>query len=93
MPSFVTEAWKNNHYVVQASPRETAWGEVVCLMIRRNDAAPIRSWVEMQRIKNSLVGPERVAVEVYPAESKLIDAANMYHLWVLPAGFQLPFSL
>lgn len=26
-------------------------------------------------------------------KSNLVDQANVYHLWVLPAGFQLPFGL
>jgi hypothetical protein len=47
----------------------------------------------MQRIKNELAGPERVAVEVYPPVSQLVDHANMYHLWVFEAGFALPFGL
>ena len=36
---------------------------------------------------------DRVAVEVYPPESQLVDDADLYHLWVLPAGFELPFGL
>jgi hypothetical protein len=53
----------------------------------------VRSWADMQRIKNELVGPERVAVEVFPPVSELVDQANIAHLWVLPEGFALPFSL
>ena len=36
---------------------------------------------------------ERVGVEVFPAESKLVDDANLRHLWVYPAGHQLGFGL
>lgn len=50
-------------------------------------------WRDAQRVKNELVGQDRVAVEVYPAQMEVADEANMFHLWVLPAGFQLPFSL
>ena len=49
------------------------------------------SWREAQRIKNELAGPDATAVEVYPPEAEVVDAAPMYHLWVLPAP--LPFSL
>ncbi|WBU27632.1 hypothetical protein OOZ54_13260 [Rhodopseudomonas palustris] len=49
------------------------------------------TWREMQRIKDELAGPEQTAVEVYPPAAEVIDAANMFHLWVLPAP--LPFSL
>lgn len=62
------------------------------LSIKRNDRAPVRDWRLFQRIKNELCGPEREAVEIYPAESRLVDEANQYHLWVLPDGVQLPFG-
>jgi hypothetical protein len=47
----------------------------------------------MQRVKNELVGAGRVGIEVFPAQADVVDAANMFHIWVLPEGFQLPFSL
>lgn len=83
----------NNHHSVQVSDVETAWGTVRHLWIRRHDAKPINEWSTLQRIKNELAGPERTAVEVFPAVSQLVDSANMYHLWVLPEGMQLPFTL
>jgi hypothetical protein len=46
---------------------------------------------EMQRIKDDLAGAEATAVEVYPPRSELVDEADMFHIWVLPAG--LPFTL
>jgi hypothetical protein len=49
------------------------------------------TWPEMQRIKDEIAGPEATAVEVYPPQAEIVDDADMYHLWVLPAP--LPFSL
>lgn len=49
------------------------------------------TWPEMQRIKDEIAGPEATAVEVYPPRAEIVDDADMYHLWVLPAP--LPFSL
>jgi hypothetical protein len=43
-------------------------------------------WRDFQRIKNELVGEDREAIEIYPAESRLVDASNEYHLWVMPEG-------
>lgn len=51
------------------------------------------SWWEMQRIKNEIVGPGETAVEVYPPEDETVDGVCLYHLWVLPMGARLPFSL
>ena len=41
------------------------------------------TWDELQRVKNETVGPETWAVEVFPAQSEMINEANMRHLWVL----------
>lgn len=60
------------------------------LSIKRIDREPIHDWRHLQAIKNELVGAEREAFEVYPAESRLVDAANQYHLWALPEGARLP---
>jgi hypothetical protein len=59
------------------------------LSIRHNDRRPVRDWRQFQRIKNELAGEEREAIEIYPAESRLVDEANSYHLWVLPEGEML----
>lgn len=84
------QVWVSPLYVVQVYERETAWGTVLHLAIRRCDDRPEMPWRDMQRIKNELVGPERLGVEVFPPESAVMD---MYHLWVLPEGFHLPFGL
>lgn len=63
------------------------------LDIARLDGQPCTSWREFQQIKNELVGPECEAVELFPAESRLVDTANQYHLWVNPnANFRFPFG-
>jgi hypothetical protein len=46
-------------------------------------------WRDFQRIKNELVGPEHEAVELYPAETRVRDTSNTYHLWVLDKPFPL----
>lgn len=77
------ETWLNNLYdcFVKHSP-----DGFTHLSIKRLDRAPIRNWRHFQQIKNEVVGEEREAVEIYPAESRLADNANQYHLWVLPEG-------
>lgn len=83
----------NNRYSVQISDEATDWGLVIHLWIRRHDGEMVRSWADMQRIKNELIGDDHVAVEVFPAQQDLVDDANIAHLWVLPKEFALPFSL
>ena len=68
--------------------------ELVHLSIKRLDVEAIHDWRELQRIKNELVGPEFEAIELYPAESRLLDTANQYHLWVaITPGFKFPFGV
>ena|SRR5437870_1228732 len=54
---------------------------MVHLSIRRLDREAIHDWRDLQEIKNQLVGPECEAIELYPAESRLVDTSNQYHLW------------
>lgn len=81
--------WKNARYtvIVNDLPSGVTW-----LSVRRNDRKPIRDWRDMQMIKNELCGPEREGVELYPAESRLVDTANQFHLWVAPAGAVFPIG-
>ena len=83
----------NNRYSVQISDEPTEWGLVIHLWIRRHDGEMVRSWSDMQRIKNELIGNNRIALEVFPKDEDLVDQANMAHLWVMPIDFVLPFSL
>ena len=80
-------------YSVQVYERDTAWGTVLHLSIRRHDGKTDVPWSHKQRIKDQLVGRHRTAIEVFPAAAELTDDANLYHLWVLPEGFELPFAL
>lgn len=87
--------WLNNRYQVNIRSGGTLGGaEIVHLSIKRLDKEAVHDWRDFQRIKNELVGEECDGLELYPAESRRIDAANQYHLWVvkdpkvrLPVGF------
>lgn len=59
----------------------------------RHDRAAVRDWRHFQAIKNEVAGSERTAIEIFPAESQLVDTSNEYHLWVLPVGYPLPFAM
>lgn len=62
------------------------------LSIKRIDKQPIHDWRDLQEIKNFFCGDESEGLELYPAESRLADSANQYHLWVFPDGVKLPFG-
>ena len=82
------ECWKNDQYTVLKRVNDDG---SIHLSIRRNDRAAARDWRDFQQIKNQMLGPEEEAVEIYPAESRVVDAANQYHLWSMP-GKRIPFG-
>jgi hypothetical protein len=82
------EVYRNDKY--QVVVRDA--GKFTMLSIRRNDRETIHDWRELQTIKNMLAGPEREAVELYPAESRRVDTSNQYYLWVLPEGDRVGFG-
>lgn len=88
----VRRASKNKLYAVLDRPVSTELGIVHHLAIRTaSNLEP--PWRDKQRIKDELFGAEYVAIEVMPPRAELIDEADMYHIWVLPLGFTLPFTL
>lgn len=73
-------------------PKEVGYPRVVHLSVIRLDGEPVHKWSDLQKIKNQLVGSEYEAVEVYPAESRLVDMGNNYHLWVFMEKVRVPFG-
>jgi hypothetical protein len=88
----LNKAWSDGDYAVMSRKVQTDWGEIDHVCIRNTSSTDI-PWKDKQRIKNELFGHEQIAVEVFPPHSELVDDAYMYHLWVLPKGFKLPFNL
>jgi hypothetical protein len=90
------ECWQNDLYTVLVQRNEANIPDaapMVWLSIRRNDREPITDWRHKQEIKNQLVGPECEGVEIFPAESRLVDSANQFHLWVIDdPTFRWPFG-
>lgn len=90
------EVWLNDKYQVFVYNNIPApgWGaSLIWLSIKRRDKEVIHDWRELQQIKNELVGEENEAVELYPAESRLVDESNQYHLWVLSdSTIKFPFG-
>jgi hypothetical protein len=77
------EYWRNDIYQVQTRRFHCAPfnADMVHINIRRIDGAAVFDWRHRQIIKNEIVGAECEAFELYPAESRLVDTANKYHIW------------
>ena len=87
--------WESNDgYTVSSRLIRTPWGSVEHVSISRmNDEGGDSPWAVKQQIKNELFGTTAVAIEVFPAQKNLIDTCDVYHFWVLPKHFALPFGL
>lgn len=90
------DIWKNSRYTVMtrvitsSNPDEP---ELIHLSIKRNDKAPVTSWRDLQKIKNELVGPDCEGMQIFPAESRLVDTSNQTHLWCFKnPGIRIPFG-
>jgi hypothetical protein len=62
----------------------SGFGPLIQLSIRTLDNQPKHDWRDFQRIKNELLGPEVEGIELYPAESRLVDTSNQYYMFCLP---------
>lgn len=90
------EHWVNSHYFVELrhlEPKNPEHPPLIWLSIHHVDRRPVHDWRHLQRIKNELVGPEYEGMEMYPAESRLVDTSNQYHLWVVnDPAFRWPWG-
>lgn len=88
---------KEDGVCVQSRLIRTEWGKVEHVTITRknpsSDGSGDFSWSDKQQIKDELFGENRVAIEVYPKADKLVDVADVYHLWVFDKKFDMPFGI
>lgn len=91
--------WESDDgYSVASRLLNTEWGKVEHVTIVKRGGITFNgekdvSWKVKQEIKDELFGKKRVAIEVFPTEDRMIDTADVYHLWVFEKGFRLPFGI
>ena len=90
----VHTAWTNGWLSVSVRTiKETSLGIPVEHAFIRTAMCDELTWAEKQRVKNEIFGKDRMAIEVYPRVDDLVDAADIYHIWVFPAGYRFDFGL
>ena len=87
--------WESDDgYHVSSRQIRTDWGVIehvtIGRMAMKGGDIP---WAVKQEIKDELFGYRAVAIEVFPAKKNLVDVMDLYHLWILPKGFKLPFGI
>ena len=78
-------------------------GDMLHFDCRPIDGSNRHEWYELQRIKNGVLGEECEAVELYPAESDVVDDVEaakglvpdvgIFHLWANKNGAKFDFGL
>jgi len=80
------EHWWNDTYSVTRrvygdDPVFGSRSGMILLGISSEDGTARHDFRDFQKIKNQLAGEEWEAIELYPAESRLMDPSNYYMLW------------
>jgi hypothetical protein len=89
------EFWRNDTYGAGVRRFKTLspFMPSTHVSISRWDEGIVREWWDLQRIKNDVLGLNVEAFEIYPADTRVVDIANAYHLWAFPAGFRIPLPM
>ena len=98
MPQMDRCWWSDDGIQVTSRLLETDWGKVEHAAITipgsmtRNGENDL-PWAVKMEIKNVLFGENRLAIEVFPKSKNLVDMLDVYHLWIFPKNFDLPFGI
>lgn len=66
------------------------WGMIRHLKVWRYDGKDGITWDRLQEVKNECLGPDVLAIEVYPRQDELVNSTPMRHLWEVPEGMSMP---
>ena len=61
------------------------WGMTRHLVVERHDGLDGITWDQLQAAKNEALGPDVMAIEVYPAANDVVNEVNRRHLWEVPS--------
>lgn len=62
---------------------ESSCGRTIHMKVSRIDGKSGISWDTLMQIKNEMLGPETLAVEVYPPQHEVVNEGNIRHLWTV----------
>lgn len=87
-PPGIVSVWRSRRFLAQLYAAEPGTSCVGRLSINRTSVRDSRwegdlTWDELMRVKSECGFGRICAVEVYPADAKVVNVANMRHLWLL----------
>ena len=94
LPAGLREVYRSRFYLIQVYQIPgKAFPDYARVSVQRSEDAAFRqdkgkhppiSWDALQEIKNQIGFGDRLALEVYPPDSELVNVAPMRHLWISP---------
>jgi len=87
---------KEDGVCVSSRLLRTEWGKIEHVTITHQSPSNSGNgftWAEKQQIKDELFGTNRVAIEVFPKQDRVVDVCDVYHLWVFDKKFDMPFGI
>lgn len=92
LPSAV---WCSRQFLVQCFNEPNG---IIRLSVTKNKLGMGRTfddgidWVDLQAIKSAVGYDDKMAIEIFPAEDRVVNACNMRHLWVLPEPLKIGWN-
>jgi len=85
-------AFQNNlYFAILRREEDPELPALLVLSLRRQDREPVTDWRDVQLLKNEILGPEQEMVQLFPAESRLVDTSNQFWLFGYE-GIAFPFG-
>lgn len=88
--TFMNESVVASRKLVEPVP---GWPQIVHVSFRTTDRDALVPYDTYVRIKNEIIDPMSEAIEIFPAESRLVDTANQFHFWAFQPGAPYPVGL
>lgn len=79
------QVWRSMFHLAQVFKEEHGFRISICrtMIDRSGEWLQGIDWDEIQSIKSQLGFGDQFAIEVYPEDSRVVNVANMRHIWVL----------
>lgn len=86
-PANLKEVWRSRGFLVMVYAADNGIERLSIIRSQFTNSDNWKdgiTWDELQHLKHECGRGDKFAVEVYPADSDVVNVANMRHLWVLP---------
>lgn len=83
-PAYLCEVWRSRDFLVQIYRKRGVERLSVCrTALQGTRWADGITWDELQALKRECGRGHKTAIEIYPPDEKIVNGANMRHLWIM----------